>query len=337
MEMAFLFVIAHLSQVFPSNIFDARYQSTLDGTGIRCCGYLPARANTTRDDSSEARMYGLVVRTSPRTCISTILTRIYSGNGLIAVGSALTLVGLTWGGVHYPWGSVHVLVPLVVGVALMGAFFGYEVAFRHRKQPVQKASIRELTHSATLPLDILSNRTSAFASVSALYWIFTHSDAPLSYLATFCHGITSVSAICEFPVSPCHHQSQVGYSYLRVDYMPVFFQACKGASPVRSSVETLPIALVMAPFAMFSGIVIKVTRTYRPVNLLGWILSIVGFVVLTLLRPDSSTAQWVGFQFLMSTGNGIIVSPRTHVEQGVRLRSLTSTHQPYSRYLLPFL
>ncbi|KAI0686124.1 iron permease [Earliella scabrosa] len=211
----------------------------------------------------------LRVQTPHGTILAKLACMDWFGNGLIAVGSALTLVGLTWGGVHYPWGSVHVLVPLVVGVALMGAFFGYEVAFRHRKQPVQpKASIRELTHSATLPLDILSNRTSAFA-----------------YLATFCHGITSVSAIY---------------------YMPVFFQACKGASPVRSSVETLPIALVMAPFAMFSGIVIKVTRTYRPVNLLGWILSIVGFVVLTLLRPDSSTAQWVGFQFLMSTGNGII-------------------------------
>lgn len=91
------------------------------------------------------------------------------------------------------------------------------------------------------------------------------------------------------------------------DYMPVFFQVCKGASPVRSSIDTFPIAFVLSPFALFSGVLIKVVQKYRLVNLVGWVISIIGFGVLSLLRPDSRLGELVGFQFLMAAGVGIIV------------------------------
>ena len=89
--------------------------------------------------------------------------------------------------------------------------------------------------------------------------------------------------------------------------MPMFFQACMGASAIRSSVDTLPISVVMTPFAMFCGIMIKVTQKYRPINYLGWTLSIVGFGLLSILNPESSTAKWVGFEFITAAGTGIIV------------------------------
>ncbi len=66
----------------------------------------------------------------------------------MVAGSTLTLVGLTCGGIHYPWSSVHVLVPLVLGVVLMAVFFVYECA---------------IVADPTLPLDILSNRTTLSA------------------------------------------------------------------------------------------------------------------------------------------------------------------------------
>ena len=87
----------------------------------------------------------------------------------------------------------------------------------------------------------------------------------------------------------------------------MFFQACMGASAIRSSVDMLPISVVMTPFAMFCGIMIKVTQKYRPINYLGWTLSIVGFGLLSILNPESSTAKWVGFEFITAAGTGIIV------------------------------
>lgn len=72
--------------------------------------------------------------------------------------------------------------------------------------------------------------------------------------------------------------------------------------------QILPLALVIAPFALFCGIIVKVINKYRAVNVVGWIISIVGFGFLSLLRADSPTPQWVGFQFLMAAGTGIVVS-----------------------------
>ena len=112
-----------------------------------------------------------------------------------------------------------------------------------------------------------------------------------------------MAAICEtFPALRCSRGADTV-----ADYMPVFFQACKGASPVRSSIDTFPIAFVLSPFALISGILIKVVQKYRLMNLAGWIVSIVGFGVLSLLRPDSGLGETVGFQFLMAAGVGIVV------------------------------
>ncbi|KAJ7087266.1 major facilitator superfamily domain-containing protein [Mycena belliarum] len=120
----------------------------------------------------------------------------------------------------------------------------------------------------TIPRDIVSNRT----SLSGL-------------LTTAAHGIVSISMIY---------------------YLPVFFQACFGASPIRSAVDFLPGALVVAPFALTTGIVVTITKQYRIVNWVGWVISIVGFGLYTLLRQDASVAQWVGFQVVVSIGMGIL-------------------------------
>ncbi|KAI0368428.1 iron permease [Pilatotrama ljubarskyi] len=191
---------------------------------------------------------------APRASIWYKLSQVdWIGNMLMATGSTLALLGLTWGGIQYPWNSAHVFAPLVIGFVLMGAFFIYE--FYVPAEP-------------TLPLEVIANRTSVAA-----------------YLATFIHGITSITAIY---------------------YLPTFFQACFGASPLRSSVQTLPTALVIPSFSLFCGFLVKAMHKYRPVNVVGWIISIIGFGLLSLLRADSSGPQWIGFQFLMSAGTGVI-------------------------------
>lgn len=80
------------------------------------------------------------------------------------------------------------------------------------------------------------------------------------------------------------------------------------ATPLRSSVQMLPTALIISPFALIGGILVKVFNKYRPPMVMGWLFIIVGFGVLTLLKADSPTSQWVGYQVLVSIGLGIIVS-----------------------------
>ncbi|GJE93421.1 MFS general substrate transporter [Phanerochaete sordida] len=175
------------------------------------------------------------------------------GNAIIVAGTTLAIVGLTFGGIRFPWDSAQVLAPLIIGLALVGAFLLYEA--KVPKEP-------------TIPWEVLSNRVTFGA-----------------YLGTFVHGVTSMALIY---------------------YLPVYFQAVLGSSPTRSGVQALAAALVISAFAMSAGISVQVFQKYMPVNILGWIFIIIGFGVASLLKADASTAQWVGYQIIVSAGIGLI-------------------------------
>ncbi|KAI9066141.1 MFS general substrate transporter [Trametes sanguinea] len=120
----------------------------------------------------------------------------------------------------------------------------------------------------TLPFDVLANITCLSG-----------------YLSTFFHGVVSIATIY---------------------YLPVYFQACMATSPIHSSVNLFATALVMAPSAIVCGIIVKKTNKYRPANYVGWVLIMVGFGLLSLLKADSSTAEWAGYQVITAIGVGII-------------------------------
>ena len=113
------------------------------------------------------------------------------------------------------------------------------------------------------------------------------------------------------------------YSHTITDYLPIFFQACLGASPIRSGVDMLATALVIAPFALLGGVMVQVQGKYRPANYIGWVITIIGFGLLTLLKADSSTGKWVGYQVVTAAGTGMIVSDHVH---------MTARHTDLTRY-----
>ncbi|KAJ7669855.1 iron permease [Mycena polygramma] len=120
--------------------------------------------------------------------------------------------------------------------------------------------------SPAIPHDIVSNRT----SLSAL-------------LTTVTHGIITIAMIY---------------------YLPVFFQACFGATPLRSAVYFLPAALTTTPFGFLAMLCITYMKKYRLVNSAAWCVSIIGFGLFSTVREDASTGQWVGYQILCALGIG---------------------------------
>ncbi len=125
-----------------------------------------------------------------------------------------------------------------------------------------------------------------------------------SYLGTFLHGIVSISIICECLkiTSTTVHSDKY-----QTDYLPVYFQACMDATPIRSSINVFATTLVVSPFSIICGVLVKVTNKYRPLNYIGWALSMIGCGLLTLLKADSHTSQWAGFQIVAAMGIGIVV------------------------------
>ncbi|KAJ7254827.1 iron permease [Mycena rebaudengoi] len=120
----------------------------------------------------------------------------------------------------------------------------------------------------TIPSDILANRT----SISAI-------------LTTAVHGLASISVMY---------------------YLPVFFQACFGVSPIRAAVDTLALALAVSPFAFVAGAAITISQKYRAVNWVGWCITIVGFGLISTFKYDSGTGTWVGYQLVIAVGLGLL-------------------------------
>ncbi|EKM57058.1 uncharacterized protein PHACADRAFT_142175 [Phanerochaete carnosa HHB-10118-sp] len=126
----------------------------------------------------------------------------------------------------------------------------------------------KVSKEPTIPWDVLNNRTTFSA-----------------YIGTFVHGITTMALVY---------------------YIPVYFQAVLGSSPVRSGVQTLPTALIISAFAMICGISVERFQRYMPVNYAGWILITIGFGLASLLKAGASTAQWAGYQVVVSAGLGLL-------------------------------
>ena len=94
---------------------------------------------------------------------------------------------------------------------------------------------------------------------------------------------------------------------ITLDYIPVYFQAVKDASPIRSGVDVLPMALFISLFALATGAGVGIIGKYRVLNVVGWILLTVGFGILTLMKADIGQAKWVGDQIVVAAGMGVLV------------------------------
>ncbi|RYO26269.1 hypothetical protein AA0111_g8240 [Alternaria arborescens] len=89
-------------------------------------------------------------------------------------------------------------------------------------------------------------------------------------------------------------------------YLPLYFEAVKGMSPVMAGVAIFPWTLTLAPCAMITGIVISKTGKYIWANWLGWCFSVAGMSLLVLLRADTSSAVWVSISLIGGIGMGTL-------------------------------
>ncbi|KAF9552277.1 MFS general substrate transporter [Agrocybe pediades] len=121
-----------------------------------------------------------------------------------------------------------------------------------------------------IPLRVLSNRTSS-----------------AGYVATFVQGMVTLG---------------VGF------YLPTWFQAVKGATPVLSGVYFLPLAATISPSAIVQGIIVSKTGYYRTVNLFGWCITLLGVGLLVSLKHSTSIGLVVLYQLFMGVGMGFLYS-----------------------------
>jgi hypothetical protein len=97
----------------------------------------------------------------------------------------------------------------------------------------------------------------------------------------------------------------IGSAFLgAVYYLPIWFQAVKGASAVNSGIMNLPMLISCVLMSLVAGIVITAVGYYTPFMILGAILISIGFGLLTTFQPDTPQPKWIGYQILAGAGVG---------------------------------
>ncbi|KDE03201.1 hypothetical protein MVLG_06292 [Microbotryum lychnidis-dioicae p1A1 Lamole] len=126
---------------------------------------------------------------------------------------------------------------------------------------------RYATHP-TVPFSVMKNRTTI-----------------IGFFTTFIHGISGLALFY---------------------YWPTYFQAIKGAGPIKSAVDFFSVAFVVAPFAMVAGASIGIFQHYKAQNVIAWVLMTVGPGVLSLVTAGSPKKAWVPLPIPFSIGMGLL-------------------------------
>ncbi|KAH8646477.1 efflux pump [Tricladium varicosporioides] len=92
--------------------------------------------------------------------------------------------------------------------------------------------------------------------------------------------------------------------YGGIYFLPIYFQAINNASPILSGIYLLPTILPQLFMAASSGVIIMKIEYVIPLAFFSTIFLFLASGLYSLLQPNSSTGEWVGFQIIGGIGSG---------------------------------
>ena len=126
----------------------------------------------------------------------------------------------------------------------------------------------EAMQRAIIPTQIVSNRTSAAAL-----------------------GLTFIHAVV---------------TYWTYYFLPIYFQAVKGQSPMNSGIDTLPTFAGGLLCALIGGILLSKIGRYKPLHFAASIPMIIAFGLFSIMNADTPPAAWASFQLICAAGSGLM-------------------------------
>jgi MFS family permease len=100
-------------------------------------------------------------------------------------------------------------------------------------------------------------------------------------------------------------------------YIPIWFQAIKGVSAVKSGIMNLPLVLSLVLLSIVSGGLITVIGYYTPFMLASVVVMAIGAGLLTTFKVDTGHAHWIGYQVVFGMGVGMGMQQSLIVVQAV--------------------
>ncbi|KAI9765812.1 MAG: MFS sugar transporter [Geoglossum simile] len=92
---------------------------------------------------------------------------------------------------------------------------------------------------------------------------------------------------------------------LTVFYIPIWFQAIKGATAIKSGIMNLPLILSLVIASVLAGGAVTAIGYYKPFMIAGTVLMAIGGGLLSTFETDTGHAKWIGYQVLFGLGVGM--------------------------------
>ncbi|KJZ71691.1 hypothetical protein HIM_08929 [Hirsutella minnesotensis 3608] len=156
-------------------------------------------------------------------------------------------------------------------------------AYRKQRRRLRKRSEDELQGLAVF---ILYELRVATNPVIPLSMVRTRSIA-VSYIGTTVHGLIL---------------------WCGLYYLPFFFQAVKGCSPILSGVALFPVTVTIVPVAIIAGIAVTKTGCFRGLVWAGWLTTTLGLGLTCVVQVDTPNITWIVFMVVAGVGLGTLFS-----------------------------
>ncbi|KAM5471283.1 MFS sugar transporter [Microsporum audouinii] len=92
--------------------------------------------------------------------------------------------------------------------------------------------------------------------------------------------------------------------FIMVYYLPIWFQAIKGATATSSGVMNIPMVLSLVVLSILSGIIVTAVGYYSPLYYVSSVITSIGAGLLTTFTTETSKGKWIGFQIIFGAGVG---------------------------------
>lgn len=91
---------------------------------------------------------------------------------------------------------------------------------------------------------------------------------------------------------------------ISVFFLPIWFQAIKGASPVKSGLMNLPLVISLVIASLTAGFLTRKFGYYAPWMLVGAIITPIGAGLVSTFTVDTGHPEWMGYQVVYGLGMG---------------------------------
>lgn len=107
----------------------------------------------------------------------------------------------------------------------------------------------------------------------------------------------------------------MGDTVLILYYLPIYFQSIRGASPMESGVDNLPIVISIGIFCVIGGLVVAKTGHATPTMFVGAAVATIGIGLLYTLDLNTSSGKWIGYQILIGSAMAFSLQNALNIAQ----------------------